>query len=149
MILVLFCTLLICVPVVMADDTPIADTGTTETVTTVPANQNSTPTDQTVNQTDTNSGIPYKVITPDAAASKFQNLFDKGYDAIAKTMTSLAVFVFAVCCVILLVASIFKIEAARKFGLGGIFCAGLGLLIFYSIPFIIAFLQGIGMYLNS
>lgn len=140
-VMVLLCALMINVPVVMADE--IADTGVTDTAT-----SSVTATNPTLDEP-SSSNIPYKTVTPDAAAAKFEGLFNKGYEVIAKTITSLAVFVFAVCCVILLIASIFKIEAARKFGLGGIFCAGLGLLIFYSIPFIISFIQGIGMYLNS
>jgi len=138
------------VPAALADE--IADTGVTATATVTNNtldNADSYADNPSVSYSASNAPLPYKTITPDAAASKIQGLFDKGYDLIAKTITSLAVFVFAFCCAVLLVAAIFKIEFARKVGLGGIFCAGLGLLIFYSIPFIVSFIQGVGNYLNN
>ena len=93
--------------------------------------------------------VPYKVVPLPEAVSKFQNLFDGAYNSIANVITSLAVLVFAICCVFILAGAAFKIELARKAGLGGIFYAGLGLLIFYSIPFIVGFIKSLGAYFNS
>lgn len=137
LVFVLLCVLTVFVPVVLAEDEVVNSPDTTTTTVTSDTPENSS------------ASLPVKPVPPEAAAAKFEGLFNKGYDVIAKTITSLAVFVFAFCCAVLLFASIFKVEFARKFGLGGIFCAGLGLLIFYSIPFIISFIQGIGNYLNS
>jgi hypothetical protein len=80
---------------------------------------------------------PLESMSPEDMANRINLIVGDLASAAASVIVPLAVFGMLVSCIVLVLGSLTGWDAARRFGLGGLFMACAGLLVYYNYPLII------------
>lgn len=94
-------------------------------------------------------GIPYRTVTPEEFSGKVNTLTDEVKQSLDKIVVPTAEVVVIILLLALVVGSLFGIKVVRKYALAGLGFSALALILYYSIPSIMGFINHVAKVLNS
>ncbi|KNZ68674.1 hypothetical protein Tfer_2766 [Thermincola ferriacetica] len=95
------------------------------------------------------SGSPYRTVTPEEFSGKINTLTGEVKQSLDKIVVPVSEVVVVILLLALLVGSLFGIKVVRKYALAGLGFSALALVLYYSIPSIMGFINHVAKVLNS
>lgn len=97
------------------------------------------PSDTGIPYPGTGSVLPHEA--PGQLASRFVELVSDAYVALASVALPVAMLAMLVSCIVLIVGKLLGAQVVFRYGWGGLLTSCLGLLVYYSIPLIVALIR--------